>query len=73
MDQPHAPSVLLTENQLLRRLNVGQYGTTKLRAAGVLVPDHRIEDRRVRLYRVERVPELIAAALKALKPTETAA
>ena len=41
-------------------------------AAGVLVPDHRIEDRRVRLYRVERVPELIAAALKALKPAVAA-
>ena len=73
MDKSHASSVLLTENQLLRRLNVGQYGAGKLRAAGVLVPDHRIEDRRVRLYRVERVPELIAATLKALKPAAATA
>ena len=31
VDKPHVPSVLLTENQLLRRLNVGQYGAGKLR------------------------------------------
>ena len=64
---------MLTENQFLRRLNGGQYGAGKLRAAGVPVPDHRIEDRRVRLYRVERVPELIAAALMALKPATATA
>ncbi|MBE7157649.1 MAG: hypothetical protein INR62_04305 [Rhodospirillales bacterium] len=68
MDTPHAPSALLTEAVVLRRLNVGQYGGKKLREAGVLVPDYRIEGRRVRLYRAERVPELIAAALRALKP-----
>ena len=68
VDQRHVPSPLLTETELLRRLNLGHYGAGKLREAGGLVPDHLAQNGRLRLYRPERLKEL-AAAVRATTST----
>ena len=69
VDKPHVPSPLLTETELLRRLNLGHYGAGKLREAGGLVPDHLAQNGRLRLYRPERVKELAAAVKTTTGPT----
>ena len=61
VDKNHVPSPLLTETELLRRLNLGHYDAGKLREAGGLVPDHLTQNGRLRLYRPGRVKELAAA------------
>ena len=56
VDKPHVPSTLLTETELLRRLDAGQYRATKLRRAGVLV-----------LYLPERVQELAPVSARIVR------